>query len=261
MSLTYVPLPFVKDDPKVQQRSMLTILGRGHRNPTCSRLSRSPDCPNCLVNCVDQAPWQASACPTKLTKEIDIPGPNCISFWGLSNYNIPWFISVLGIPIEPRTDKDPWSRKASQPLDDMAQKDDATITPFANRGRLPMVPMFTNTLLIFCISIPCGWLLQKPLYFIRINPLLLTFTNILWTILIYYLIDSLCCGWFLQTPCWYFVLSIPWSWFLQTPHGSLYILIGSTPVVDFYKHPVGILCYQSPEVDLCKHPMGHFIYY
>ena len=114
------------------------------------------------------------------------------------------------------------------------QKDDATITPFANRGRLPMVPMFTNTLLIFCISIPCGWLLQKPLYFIRINPLLLTFTNILWTILIYYLIDSLCCGWFLQTPCWYFVLSIPWSWFLQTPHGSLYILIGSTPVVDFY---------------------------
>ena len=141
------------------------------------------------------------------------------------------------------------------------QKDDANMAPFANRGRLPMVPMFTNTLLIFCISIPCGWLLQKPLYFIRINPLLLTFTNILWTILIYYLIDSLCCGWFLQTPCWYFVLSIPCSWFLQTTHGSLYILIGSTPVVDFYKHPVGILCYQSPAVDFCKHPMGHFIYY
>ena len=228
MSLTYVPLPFVKDDPKVQQRSMLTILGRGHRNPTCSRLSRSPDCPNCLVNCVDQAPWQASACPTKLTKELDIPGPNGISFWGLRNYIIPWFISILEIPIEPRTDKDPWSRKASQPLsqplDAMAKRTMPTWHP---------LPTEEGCQWCQCLQTPYWYsVYQSPAVDFYRNP--------------YILLESTPCCWLLQTSfglSWYFILSIPCA------------------AVDFYKHPVGILCYQSPEVDLCKHPMGHFIYY
>ena len=137
------------------------------------------------------------------------------------------------------------------------------MAPFANRGKLPMVPMFTNTLFVFCFINPLRLTFTETLwvtlYVTRINPLLLTFTNILWTILIFYLIDSLCCGWFLQTPCWYFVLSIPCGWFLQTPHGSLYILFESTPVVDFYKHPLGHIIfyfYQPPMVDFYQNPLG-----
>ena len=45
---------------------------------------------------------------------------------------------------------------------------------------------------------------------------------------------------------------------MQTPHGSLYILLESTPVVDYYKHPLGhtIFCfYQPPMVDFYQNPL------
>ena len=45
---------------------------------------------------------------------------------------------------------------------------------------------------------------------------------------------------------------------MQTPHGSLYILLESTPVVDYYKHPLGhtIFCfYQPPMVEFYQNPL------
>ena len=275
MSLTYVPLPFVKDDPKVQQRSMLTILGRGHRNPTCSRLRRSPDCPNCLVNCVDQAPWQASACPTKLTKELDIPGPNCISFWGLRNYIIPWFISILEIPIEPRTDKDPWSRKASQPLsqplDVMAKRTMPTWHPLPTEEgcqwcqclqtpywysvyQSPAVDFYRNPYILL-ESTPCCWLLQTSFglswYIILSIPCAaVDFTN---TLLVFCFINPLRLI-FANTP-WvtlYIIRINPCCWLLQTPFGSYHILFLSTPYGWFLSEPFGPLVLHWCNRHLCN---------